>query len=394
MTAVSLINLIRRHPRQGWVKASPAQHDDGVNAISNMRNVAAEEKINQSLSSSNLDEGSIREAFKSAMSGFANFIELYYVIEGLYSHSNRIERLPNSYLIPIRENNIPPHLQQINELWRRSYASIHRFIRIKGLCKDRKEFRVLDLASSIYISYIYHGLTELWGDVPYVDTPMEISESMNITRTGMNQIKEISVDSLLHVLNDHAITPQYFDLAIGMLLKWELRSKNYKEAKAYTEKLIGTNRYQLAKMNEIFSTERESMGSFDTDKEPDAFKSIDFRELGKKGRYVHYMRYTEILLMASEIYYHLSNKENALHFLNMIKHRNGQTALSGIDTDFIPSMLAEWKNDLGMEGSYFSALKRNGFAGKLIGIPEYKMVLPIPMQELAVNPRIAQNAGY
>lgn len=43
---------------------------------------------------------------------------------------------------------------------------------------------------------------------------------------------------------------------------------------------------------------------------------------------------------------------------------------------------------------YFAFLKRNGLAMKELGLEKYQLLLPIPQDELMVNPNLTQNPGY
>lgn len=54
---------------------------------------------------------------------------------------------------------------------------------------------------------------------------------------------------------------------------------------------------------------------------------------------------------------------------------------------------AVWLNRGAVYGTW-AALKRLGKATSLLGINDYELLMPIPMQELMVNPSIIQNPGY
>lgn len=42
----------------------------------------------------------------------------------------------------------------------------------------------------------------------------------------------------------------------------------------------------------------------------------------------------------------------------------------------------------------FTFMKRNNFAKEVYGIEEYRLLLPIPQQEIDVNSSMTQNPGY
>ena len=75
--------------------------------------------------------------------------------------------------------------------------------------------------------------------------------------------------------------------------------------------------------------------------------------------------------------------------------RNGKSTIAqSTKVELIKFILEEYKEDLGMEGGYFSALKRLGKVETILGIPAYKMLLPFPFDELKYIYLIVQNSGY
>ena len=45
-------------------------------------------------------------------------------------------------------------------------------------------------------------------------------------------------------------------------------------------------------------------------------------------------------------------------------------------------------------GGYFAFLKRNGIAKSELGLKDYQLLLPIPINEINANPSMVQNPGY
>lgn len=386
-TATSLPALIRENPRQGWVRASMEDSVEMVRSFS----VTAETQINLQ-PKTDLNEFNLKLAFDSALLTFASFIEYYFIIEGLYSHSNKSDITLDTYWLAVKNNKVPAHLSNINELWRRAYKSIHQFIQIREYSKKNVDGKEFELICGFYISCCYFYLSELWGAVPYIDSPLDTRHFQKIPQKTTREIKTISASLLnLSMLNGE-LSDTSKNLIIYLLAKWELRDQNYEQANFYLELLLNS-KYVLAPKEEIFNTRKESLGGFDTEKGHNIFNDRNFNVLCKKGRFVHYSRYTEIILLASEVNYKLNNRVKALEYLNLVKKRNKRPVVL-IDENFTLSLLEEWKLDLGMEGNYFSFLKRNGLAQELLGISDYQLILPIPQQEIDLNPNIRQNYGY
>lgn len=388
--AISLLKLMEKHPRPGWIRRVLSQSNDLQPQLMLQPKQAV---VARSLSECTPTRLDIERAFDLSIKEFTSFLELYFIIEGLYSHSNTEDRLPNANLVPIQQNNIASHHHQISELWQRCYKTIHRLIRISEICEEDPSQIKFGPVSRLHISYIYFCMTTLWGDVPYIDAPIEISESTNISRTDIIEITKLSINSLASIVDNVQIGTYKF-FATAVLAKWELSSKNYHAALSHLKLLIDTETYQLAPKDLIFGTDKECIVFFDIEKEPSLFKGEDFLKLCKKGRFVSYMRYTEILLMASEASFGLKNTRDAADYLNMVRQRNGKSLIKESDPELLIALLTEWKEDLGMEGSYFAALKRNGLAEKTLNIVSDRLVLPIPMKELMLSPDLIQNSGY
>lgn len=341
---------------------------------------------------------SIISYFEAAKKSLLDFIELYYLIEGLYSHCVSEEKIPNNYLLLIRKNEVSSNMEILNELWVKAYRTIHQFLHLKQFAKKDKSLEKYYLLSDIYISIVYYELITLWSNVPYVETEYKLGDP-TIGQTNANIIIGKLSEKLLAIIKEQSndsldIDLTDTDLALGLLAKFELELKNYSKAKKYLDTILDTSEYKLADINNDVTIKDEII--FGLERHNDRIMNSEFSSFSKKGPVLSYMRYTEILLMCAEINYYLSDLEEAMRYINKIRSRNEKSrlSLSNSNVDFIGLLLAEWKENLGMEGSYFAAIKRNGYAIKLLEIPDYKIVLPIPLRELAVNSKIKQNMGY
>ena len=121
-----------------------------------------------------------------------------------------------------------------------------------------------------------------------------------------------------------------------------------------------------------------------------------WEELIKKGKHAPYSRYAEVLLLASENYLRTGNIQTAVTCLNQLRIRNNRTpATTGLAISLIEDMiLEEYQHDMEKEGLYFFALKRFGKAETVLGIESFRLLLPIPVQEINSIPNMTQNTGY
>ena len=55
---------------------------------------------------------------------------------------------------------------------------------------------------------------------------------------------------------------------------------------------------------------------------------------------------------------------------------------------------AGWEEASFTDYGYWAALKRLGYAQVVTGCQDYQLLMPIPMNEILVNPTAVQNPGY
>src|SRR5690606_13307414 len=178
-----------------------------------------------------------------------------------------------------------------------------------------------------------------------------------------------------------------------MIAKYYLEKKDYYAVGKYTKLVIDGPNFSLAVANEVFDTREESIMGYNL-QEHKIIQNESFMKLCSKGKYTHILRNTEILLMAAEASFHQGDSEDAIEYINGIKRRYNKAPINKINKEFTTVLINEWRENLGGEGSYFFALKRNGLAANKLNIENHKLLLPIPRQELLVNPNIVQNPGY
>ena len=127
------------------------------------------------------------------------------------------------------------------------------------------------------------------------------------------------------------------------------------------------------------------------------------------------MRYAEVLLLAAEAHLQAGNSAKALEYVNLIRSRAGETALSNVTlSDIKTEKRLELCNecvrfqDLVRWGDAESAMKEQGkevpvytttgaefiYKNQNYGFKEKNKLLPIPLKEIELNPNMTQNAGW
>ena len=122
-------------------------------------------------------------------------------------------------------------------------------------------------------------------------------------------------------------------------------------------------------------------------------------------------RYADALLMYAEALMGMNKKEEAASYVNMVRARVDMAPVTADGLD-IYRILHERRMELAFEGHRYLDLKRTGkvieiISPKLMGsndyenrifrsspIPEYQLILPIPIGEIQKDETLTQNPGY
>lgn len=100
------------------------------------------------------------------------------------------------------------------------------------------------------------------------------------------------------------------------------------------------------------------------------------------------MTTTDVKLLYAECEIHLGNNAKASKYISEVDNVNG---ISG--TSVSVEGIKQLRKSLKLQ-DYFAFLKRNGLAIKELGLEKYQLLLPIPQNEIMVNPKLTQNPGY
>lgn len=100
------------------------------------------------------------------------------------------------------------------------------------------------------------------------------------------------------------------------------------------------------------------------------------------------MTTTDVKLLYAECEIHLGNNAKASKYISEVDNVNG---ISG--TSVSVEGIKQLRKSLKLQ-DYFAFLKRNGLAMKELGLEKYQLLLPIPQNEINMNPNMTQNPGY
>lgn len=100
------------------------------------------------------------------------------------------------------------------------------------------------------------------------------------------------------------------------------------------------------------------------------------------------MTTTDVKLLYAECEIHLGNNAKASKYISEVDNVN---SISG--TSVSVEGIKQLRKSLKLQ-DYFAFLKRNGLAIKELGLEKYQLLLPIPQNEINMNPNMTQNPGY
>ena len=331
------------------------------------------------------DQNAVKENLDNE---FLQYVQRYFLFEALYSHCLKDDTNMPQNLLHIKQNTVHPNSENIASLWQLSYKLLRNIDIVKNKFESNEQHS-LELISS----YIYYVMTGLWGDVPFFEQFGESDSYYVPPRESVGQIRNANLTRLKNLLNTSKESSPHFIQIAAMLAKYYLEKKDYFAVNQYTKLILNSPDFTLATIDEVFETDKESIIGYNLQEYTKA-KNDSFSRLCQKGKFVHVIRNTEIVLMAAEACFYQGDLTDAMKHINSIRRRTNKVPISDIGDNFTALLIGEWRENLGCEGSYFLALKRNGIATESLGIESYRLLLPIPQQELSANPNMTQNPGY
>lgn len=327
-------------------------------------------------------------AYSSLLIETTKVTEEYFKLEGLFSKT--ITGLPQNDFYLHRVN---PNHTNIGSLFSGLYKSIGRANAIIDHADKSTSFKSFKHKSYPFFAYNYWVLMNFWGNVPFVNTQNYQEYTMPRPRTTIKEISEALIAGLDEAIQNLGSLEKEADFAKVIAARIAADNGDYSNAKKYLNQIIDSKKYTLANKAQIHTTDIESIFGVDYDKPTSATKPNDYVLYGK-GNYRSLIRYTDVILLASEINLKLSNKNEAISLLNQVRVRNGKATIPLNESNVLPLLQEEIKDDLNNEGVFFAFLKRNNLAESSLGIPSYQKLMPIPQMEMMLNVNMIQNPGY
>lgn len=352
-------------------------------------------------------------AGRSAVKGFYSYLST------TFSYLNVIEQYYHFNKICHTADNIDAGNTLIRMAWASSYIAINIINNMKDM--DSKGLKIYQDYLNVFSAMAYYYMTTLWGDIPYVDervqnypkqtnrnvileklkknllnaiSSLSLEEKKNITLTDdVNDIFFISKDVARIILAKIHMSLNEYDLAEPLLSKvisngfYNLDDSNYSkpifddvDTEIVTELgMMKSNKIQGGDI--IFATKTTPISR--TRSEEDIV--IDFPSV------VPFMTYTDVILSYAECLFKNNKISDAEAQINkVLKAKNinvkGNNTMEKIKNIRMCLTLYTSTN--------FSFMKRANFITEVYGIENFRKLLPIPNDEVQLNPNVTQNPGY
>lgn len=330
----------------------------------------------------------LSEIFESIMDNAFLALDYNYTAEALYTHATN--QPSNNEWAQFYNNQISPSSSILRSMWEKNYQLINR---LNSLINFEELPKELEAQCITLRSIAFYQMVILWENIVYVenvdlsniDLPqISKNESLQKIRTDLNECLDFLLSSKS---KDSQLMPVSRFIAEGILAKVLINEKKYQQALDLLEKNINSALYALAASNSnIFEK-----GNVEDIYSVRIQGESNFKKAYSQAEIFPILRYTEILLLASECSFHLGLNGQALKYLNQVEKRSGVTPSSTITLEGIQE---RWRDELQGNFSYFDFLKRNGMAIEKLNLQSYRDLFPIPDVELMMNPNLRQNPGY
>lgn len=284
----------------------------------------------------------------------------------------------------------------INNCWRYSYQALNR---IAMLYRADAMYRaVYSPYLNVYRDLCYYQMLIWWGGVVVV--PNAGFESYaDPSRTSESSILQMLEEELVEAIrnldekkcvafatnaNDALFVSK--DVARILLAKVYMYQQKWAAASNLLQKVVDKSIYPIEKVPTKYTSENKDLIlALMVGNESRASRVyVD----GSPEDVVPIMTTTDVKLLYAECEIHLGNNAKASKYISEVDNVNG---ISG--TSVSVEGIKQLRKSLKLQ-DYFAFLKRNGLAIKELGLEKYQLLLPIPQNEINMNPNMTQNPGY
>lgn len=296
-----------------------------------------------------------------------------------------------SFVAPIRSSE-----SNIHDCWINSYQALNR---IASLYRADAMYRaVYSPYLNVYRDLCYYQMLIWWGGVVVMPNA-GFGSYADPSRTSESSILQMLEEELVEAIrnldekkcvafatnaNDALFVSK--DVARILLAKVYMYQQKWAAASDLLQKVVDKNIYSMEKVPTKYTSESKDLilalmfgiGS----------RASRVNVDGSPEEIVPIMTTTDVKLLYAECQIHLGNNAKASKYISEVGNING---ISG--TNVSVEGIKQLRKSLKLQ-DYFAFLKRNGLAMKELGLEKYQLLLPIPQNEIDMNPNFTQNPGY
>lgn len=416
--ATSLVNLISRYPRNGWVRSETIEagylpKEETLLLKEETEKLKKEIEENESRSKKNEKQEDLRpHAILQETVFFSTEEDCKAIIgKSLLHIRNYFQHIIVFDAFRCKQINIKlsleSHSREIRDSWSMAYRSIsilNNFIEIAeggGMPLSNMSYylaTVKILRALVYVDMIQH-----WGDVPFANKPVKNIDGILIPKTD----KQTIYSSLLQDLQEATLTltdrknqlegamvsSTLADALTGIIY---LELNNPEEAAiTFKKKIIDFGIFEMCADRSIIYNQINNKDSiFSLSNQPDLSDNYEPFKSIRKGLWHPLYRYTGVLLNYAEALYKMGQYSDALQIIEQIKTYFDLNQLN-LSTESIPTNIASlWNHTIGNDYGYFALLKRLNLIQQELNIEGRELLFPIPQEELDNNCNLTQNPGY
>lgn len=290
----------------------------------------------------------------------------------------------------------------VNTVWSIFYMANGNNIKLKEA--EAQQLGIYQDIFNVFSAMYYYNMVVFWGDVPYVYTYDPDIFNMYTSRTPqteiLNSLKEnlISAIDYLEEKRNESLknTNEYFfvskDVARILLADIYMYQGDYVNAELQLSKVIENGFYDLDASNYSKKETIDNLWNNGSGKESIFITKDEISPQSNINRsvIVPLMNYTDVFLSYAECLYKSGNTAKAKTFLDKVVVAKSITVSDDVFTGIKDARMQLLLYSVGN----FAFLKRNNIAKEEYGVPDYRLVLPIPRKEIDKNPKITQNPEY
>lgn len=298
-----------------------------------------------------------------------------------------------SFVAPIRSSE-----PNIHNCWFNSYQALNMIARLYRA--DAMYRAVYSPYLNVYRDLCYYQMLIWWGGVVVMpNAGFEGYADSYVPRTSESSILQMLEEELVEAIrnldekkcvafatnaNDALFVSK--DVARILLAKVYMYQQKWAAASDLFQQVVDKKIYSMEKVPTKYTSENK-----------DLILALKFGNGSRASRVyvdgspeevVPIMTTTDGKLLYAECQIHLGNNAKASKYISEVGNING---ISG--TTVSVEGIKQLRKSLKLQ-DYFAFLKRNGLAMKELGLEKYQLLLPIPQNELMVNPNLTQNPGY